>query len=148
MNQKTFAPRAQSLSVDAQEQLLHRRRFIEATSRFGFTTAVLGSIGGFLHSATALAQTSADEEKKQKAAKQTMGFATEYKLEDFIKVPIMQTVYKENVERASKGQIYVKLHPPVSWGWALRWHRRFRPARFRAAWCRCRISRHSLRWLI
>ncbi len=111
MNPTNFALSAQARSDEAQEQLLHRRRFIEATSRFGFTTALLGSIGGFLHSATALAQTVADEEKKQKAAKQTMGFATEYKLEDFIKVPILQTVYKENVERASKGQIYVKLHP-------------------------------------
>lgn len=88
-----------------------RRRFLLAARRYGFTAAVLGLGGGFLHDRQAMAQTSADEEKKQKAAKVTMLFATEYKLEDYVRYPIMQSKYKDNVEAKSKGQIYVKLHP-------------------------------------
>ena len=63
-----------------EEQLSpERRRFLEICGRYGFTTAVLGSIGGYLWSDDAIAQTAADEEAKQKAAKFTMLFATEYK---------------------------------------------------------------------
>lgn len=101
----------ESGSESMTELHLERRRFVEASSRYGFGVAVLASLGGFLHSRNALAQAAADEAKKQKAAKQTMVFATEYKLEDFVKYPVMQAAYKDNVERASKGEIYVKLHP-------------------------------------
>jgi TRAP-type C4-dicarboxylate transport system substrate-binding protein len=88
-----------------------RRRFLGATRRYGFTAAVLGLTGGFLTDRRAMAQTMADEAAKQKAAKVTMLFATEYKIEDYVKYPIMQAKYKENVETQSKGQIYCKLHP-------------------------------------
>jgi TRAP-type C4-dicarboxylate transport system substrate-binding protein len=88
-----------------------RRRFLGATRRYGFTAAVLGLTGGFLTDRRAMAQTMADEAAKQKAAKVTMLFATEYKVEDYVKYPIMQAKYKENVETQSKGQIYCKLHP-------------------------------------
>jgi TRAP-type C4-dicarboxylate transport system substrate-binding protein len=88
-----------------------RRQFLRATRRYGFTAAVLGLTGGFLTDRQAMAQTMADEEKKQKAAKVTMIFATEYKIEDYVRYPIMQAKYKDNVETQSKGQIYVKLHP-------------------------------------
>ena len=40
-----------------------------------------------------------------------MLFATEYKIEDYVKYPIMQAKYKDNIEGHSKGQLYVKLHP-------------------------------------
>lgn len=88
-----------------------RRRFLGAARRYGFTAAVLGLTGGFLTDRQAMAQTMADEEAKQKAAKVTMLFATEYKIEDYVKYPIMQAKYKQNVETQSKGQIYCKLHP-------------------------------------
>ncbi len=88
-----------------------RRRFMLAARRYGFTAAVLGLGGGFLTDRQAMAQTMADEEKKQKAAKYTMQFATEYKIEDYIKYPIMQGQYKANIEALSKGQIYCKLYP-------------------------------------
>lgn len=88
-----------------------RRRFLHATGRYGFTAAVLGLTGAFLSDRQAMAQTMADEEKKQKAAKTTMIFATEYKIEDYVRYPIMQAKFKENIEAQSKGQIYVKLHP-------------------------------------
>ncbi len=88
-----------------------RRRFLLATRRYGFTAAVLGLTGGFLTDRSAMAQTQADEEAKQKAAKVTMLFASEYKNDDFVKYPIMQSRYKENIEALSKGQIYCKLYP-------------------------------------
>jgi TRAP-type C4-dicarboxylate transport system substrate-binding protein len=88
-----------------------RRQFLQAARRHGFNAAVLGLTGGYLFDSQALAQTAADEERKQKAAKVTMLFATEYKIEDYVKYPIMQAKYKENVETQSKGEIYCKLHP-------------------------------------
>ncbi|MBP6251333.1 MAG: TRAP transporter substrate-binding protein [Rubrivivax sp.] len=88
-----------------------RRRFLLATRRYGFTAAVLGLTGGFLTDRRAMAQTQADEDAKQKAAKVTMLFASEYKNDDFVKYPIMQSRYKENIEALSKGQIYCKLYP-------------------------------------
>lgn len=90
---------------------LQRRAFLLAARRYGTTVAVMGLAGGYLFDSQALAQTSADEEKKQKAAKVTMLFATEYKVEDYVRYPIMQAKYKENIETQSKGQIYCKLHP-------------------------------------
>jgi len=88
-----------------------RRQFLQAVRRHGFNAAVLGLTGGYLFDSQALAQTAADEERKQKAAKVTMLFATEYKIEDWVKYPIMQAKYKDNVETQSKGEIYCKLHP-------------------------------------
>lgn len=88
-----------------------RRRFLEIATRYGFTTAVLASTGGYLWSDDAIAQSAADEEAKQKAAKFTMIFATEYKIEDYVKYPVMQAAFKANVEAMTKNQIYVKLHP-------------------------------------
>jgi TRAP-type C4-dicarboxylate transport system substrate-binding protein len=88
-----------------------RRRFLEIAGRYGFSTAVLALTGGYLWDNRAVAQTGADESAKQKAAKVTMIFATEYKIEDYVRYPVMQARFKENVETASKGQIYVKLHP-------------------------------------
>ncbi len=88
-----------------------RRRFLEIAGRYGFGTAVLAATSGLLWDNRAVAQTAADEAAKQKAAKTTMIFATEYKIEDYVRYPVMQARFKENVEAATKGQIYVKLHP-------------------------------------
>ena len=46
---------------------------------------MLAGTGGYLWSDSAVAQSAADEEAKQKAAKFTMLFATEYKIEDYVK---------------------------------------------------------------
>jgi TRAP-type C4-dicarboxylate transport system substrate-binding protein len=88
-----------------------RRRFLEVSGRYGFTVAVLASTSGSLWSDVAVAQTSAEEEKKKRAATVTMTFATEYKIEDVIKYPIMQAAFKENIEKLSKGRMYVRLFP-------------------------------------
>ena len=37
-----------------------RRRFLEVSGRYGFTTAVLASTGGYLWSESAIAQVAAD----------------------------------------------------------------------------------------
>jgi TRAP-type C4-dicarboxylate transport system substrate-binding protein len=90
---------------------LERRRFMAVCGRYGFTTAVLAASGGTLWSDRALAQSAAEEAAKQKAAKVTMLFATEYKIEDWAVYAVPQAQFKQNLEAASKGQIYVKLHP-------------------------------------
>ncbi|MDQ2734687.1 MAG: TRAP transporter substrate-binding protein [Pseudomonadota bacterium] len=88
-----------------------RRRFLEVTRRYGFTTAVLASTGGFLWSAPEVARAADDEAARMKAAKHQMLFATEYKLDAYLTYPIMQTQFKENLEKLSKGDVYVKLFP-------------------------------------
>lgn len=88
-----------------------RRRFLDVAARYGFTTAVLALGGGYLWSEDALAQGAADEAARQKAAKHTMIFATEYKLGAYETYPIMQEAFKKNLEALSKGAVYVKLYP-------------------------------------
>lgn len=88
-----------------------RRRFLSVAARHGFAVAVLAATGNFLWDDAAIAQTDADEAKKAAAAKVTMVFATEYKIEDYVKLPIMQGQFKTNLENASKNELYVKLHP-------------------------------------
>ena len=47
------------------------RRFLAVARRYGVTTALVAGSGGFLWNDDALAQTAAEEEAKQKAAKHT-----------------------------------------------------------------------------
>lgn len=95
---------------------VERRRFLTVSARYGFATAVLAATGGFLFDDYALAQTAADEAKKEADAKVRMQFATEYKIEDWVKYPVMQAKFKENVEASSKGEIFVKLFPAGALG--------------------------------
>lgn len=90
---------------------LERRRFIEIAGRCGFTTAVLAATGSYLWLDADVAYAATDEAAKQRAAKYTMIFATEYKADAFRTYPIMQTQFKDNLEKLSKGAVYVKLHP-------------------------------------
>lgn len=95
---------------------IERRQFLNVVARYGFGVAVVAATGGRLFDAQALAQTADDEAKKEAAAKVKMQFATEYKLEDFVKYPVMQGKFKENVEAATKGEIFVKLFPAGALG--------------------------------
>ncbi len=88
-----------------------RRRFLEVTGRYGFTTAILAGMGGFLWSEADVARAATTEAEKQKAAKHTMIFATEYRNDAYHTYPIMQTQFKGNLEAISKGGVYVKLFP-------------------------------------
>jgi len=104
MNEKEITDLTTELSQE-------RRRFLEVAGRFGFGTAVIAGMSGTLWSDSAVAQTAADEERKEKNAKVRMNFATEYKIEDYVKYPVMQAKWKENLETLSKNQIFCKLFP-------------------------------------
>jgi TRAP-type C4-dicarboxylate transport system substrate-binding protein len=88
-----------------------RRRFLDVASRYGMTTAILASTGGYLWSDPAVAQTGADEETLKKNAKTQMTLATEYRLGSFKGYPILQEQFKENIQSATKGVVYVSLFP-------------------------------------
>ena len=90
---------------------LERRRFLDVAGRYGFTVAALAGTGGFLWSDDALAQASKEDESRRKAAKYNMMFATEYKLEDYVKYPVMQAAFRDNVWKASGEKMYVRLFP-------------------------------------
>lgn len=88
-----------------------RRQFLKAAGRFGFTTAVIAAAGGFLDAEPALAQTSRQEQQRERAAKYTMNVATGYRLGASRSYPIMQLNFKDNVENFTRGKVYVKLAP-------------------------------------
>ena len=90
---------------------LERRRFLDVAGRYGFTVAVLAGTGGFLWSDDAIAQASKEDESRRKAAKYNMMFATEYKIEDYVKYPVMQAAFRDNVWKASGEKMYVRLFP-------------------------------------
>ena len=90
---------------------LERRRFLHVSARYGYSTAVVAAAGGYLWNDRALAQTAADEEAKERGAKYRMIFATEQRIEDSVRYPVMQAELKQNVEAATKNQIFVKLFP-------------------------------------
>ena len=95
---------------------MDRRRFLAVASRYGFGVAVVAATHGVIGDHAAVAQVAADEAAKEAAAKVKMQFATEYKIEDYIKYPVMQAKFKENVETATKNEIFVKLFPAGALG--------------------------------
>ena len=95
---------------------VERRQFLRIAARYGLGVATISALSGSLFDQTAVAQVAADEAKKEAAAKVKMQFATEYKIEDYVKYPVMQAKFKENVETASKGEIFVKLFPAGALG--------------------------------
>ncbi len=97
--------------IESYTAMPERRRFLEVAGRYGFTTAILALTGGYLWSDADLAYAADDEAAKEKAAKQVMIFATEYKNDDYKTYPIMQTQFKENLQSLSGNTVYVKLFP-------------------------------------
>ena len=90
---------------------MERRRFFELVSKYGFTAAVVAGASGALWSSEAAAQTAKEEKERQKAAEHTMTVATAYILGASRSYPIMQLDFKENVQNATGGKVYVKLAP-------------------------------------
>lgn len=88
-----------------------RRRFLEVSTKFGFTAATVALFSGVIHSPEASAQVVKEENERQKAAKYTMNLATAYILGASRSYPIMQLDMKENVQNTTNGEIYVKLAP-------------------------------------
>lgn len=96
---------------DDSPELMQRRRFLEVIRNYGVTTAAVAAGGGALLSSEAVAQTAKEEAERQKAAKFTMIVATPYVLGASRSYPIMQLDFKENLQNATNGKIYVKLAP-------------------------------------
>ena len=88
-----------------------RRRFFEISAKYGFTAAVVAGAAGALTSSEAAAQTAKEEKRRQKAAEHSMTVATAYIFGASRSYPIMQLDFKENVQNATGGKIYVKLAP-------------------------------------
>lgn len=88
-----------------------RRRFMEISTKAGFTAAIVAMGAGVLGSREASAMTVNEEKDRQKRAKYTMNVATAYILGASRTYPIMQLDFKENIQNATNGQVYVKLAP-------------------------------------
>jgi len=88
-----------------------RRRFFEISGKYGFTAAVVAGAGGALVSSEAAAQTAKEERERERAADHAMTIATAYILGASRSYPIMQLDFKENVQNATNGKVYVKLAP-------------------------------------
>jgi TRAP-type C4-dicarboxylate transport system substrate-binding protein len=88
-----------------------RRRFFDVAAKSGLTAATLAVAGGVLWSDEAVAQMAQEERERAAAAEHTMTVATAYILGASRSYPIMQLDFKENVQNATDGKIYVKLAP-------------------------------------
>ena len=88
-----------------------RRRFMELSAKFGFTAAVVAFGSGVLGSTEAVAKVANEEKERQKSARYTMNVATAYILGASRTYPIMQLDFKENIQNATNGKVYVKLAP-------------------------------------
>ena len=88
-----------------------RRNFLKLTGAGAFTAAMVAGAAGTLWSEEAVAQTAKEEREREKAAKHTMTIATAYVLGASRSYPIMQLDFKENIQNATNGQVYVKLAP-------------------------------------
>jgi TRAP-type C4-dicarboxylate transport system substrate-binding protein len=99
--------------MDKKQELksAERRRFLEVSTKFGFTAATVALFSGVIHSPEASAQVAKEENERRKAAKYTMNIATAYILGASRSYPIMQLDMKENVQNTTNGEIYVKLAP-------------------------------------
>ncbi len=101
---KTHKPTA---ALESEE----RRRFFEASAKYGFTAAMMAGAGGALMSTQATAQTANEEAERKEAADYTMTFATAYIIGVSRAYPIMQLDFKENIQNMTNGRIYVNLAP-------------------------------------
>jgi TRAP-type C4-dicarboxylate transport system substrate-binding protein len=88
-----------------------RRRFMQVSAKFGFTTATVALFSGLIHSPEASAQVAKEENERKKRAKYTMNIATAYIIGASRSYPILQLDMKENVQNTTNGEIYVKLAP-------------------------------------
>ena len=88
-----------------------RRNFMKLTAAGGFTAALVAGAAGTLWSSEAAAQTQQEEREREKSAEHVMTIATAYVLGASRSYPIMQLDFKENIQNATNGKIYVKLAP-------------------------------------
>ncbi len=88
-----------------------RRNFLRLAGGGAFTAAVVAGASGVLWSDEAVAQTAREEREREAAAAHTMVVATAYVLGASRSYPIMQLDFKENIQNATGGKVYVKLAP-------------------------------------
>ena len=88
-----------------------RRNFLRLSGAGAFTAAMVAGAAGTLWSDKAAAQTAKEEKQRQKAADHVMTIATAYVLGASRSYPIMQLDFKENIQNATNGKVYVKLAP-------------------------------------
>ncbi len=92
--------------------LVDRRRFMELTAKYGFTTAAVALTAGATGCAKAtVSRVSSEEQERKKAAEYTMNLASNYILGASRTYPIMQLDMKENIQNCTGGKVYVKLAP-------------------------------------
>ena len=100
------------MSDEAKElQSVSRRNFLELVGKGSFTAAMVAGAAGVLSSSEAVAQTAAEERKREKEAVHVMTIATAYVLGASRSYPILQLDLKENIQNSTNGKIYVKLAP-------------------------------------
>ncbi len=103
---------SEKLNKEKSVKSTERRRFMELTTKFGFTAAAIAMTSGLIGTREAhAARVSNEEKERKKAAKYTMNVATGYILGASRTYPIMQLDMKENVQNFTNGQVYVKLAP-------------------------------------
>ena len=90
---------------------VERRNFMKLAGAGAFTAAVVAGAAGVLSSSEAVAQTAKEEREREAAAEHTMTIATAYVLGASRSYPIMQLDFKENIQNATNGKVYVKLAP-------------------------------------
>jgi len=99
------------ISKPSEHVVEERRRFLKVAGTSGFTVAALAGAGGTLLSPSAVAQTMKEEEDRRRAAKHMMTIATAYVLGASRSYPILQRDFKENIQNATRGKVYVRLAP-------------------------------------
>lgn len=90
---------------------VERRNFFKLAGAGGFTAAVMAGAAGVLWSSEATAQMAKEEKAREAAADHVMVIATAYVLTADRSYPIMQLDFKENIQNATNGKVYVKLAP-------------------------------------
>lgn len=90
---------------------LERRNFMKLAAAGSFTVAAVAGAAGTLWSSDAIAQTAKEESDRERSADHVMVVATAYVMTADRSYPIMQLDFKENIQNATNGKIYVKLAP-------------------------------------
>ena len=90
---------------------LERRNFMKLAAAGSFTVAAVVGAAGTMWSSEAIAQTAKEESDRERAADHVMTIATAYVMTADRSYPIMQLDFKENIQNATNGKVYVKLAP-------------------------------------
>jgi TRAP-type C4-dicarboxylate transport system substrate-binding protein len=88
---------------------IERRNFLKLSAGTGLTAAMVAAAGGALWSTEASAQMAREEAEREKAAAHIMTIGTAYAMTADRSYPIMQLDFKENIQNATDGKVYVKL---------------------------------------